>query len=67
MPFRPRYANVLVSSNQLVPTLAKVMLYGLGPQFPIENIYSASKLGKKLALRSELMMDLINYRCVCCR
>ncbi|MEQ2158122.1 Eyes absent 3 [Goodea atripinnis] len=37
--------NVLVTTTQLVPALAKVLLYGLGDIFPIENIYSATKIG----------------------
>ena len=39
--------NVLVTTTQLVPALAKVLLYGLGGVFPIENIYSATKIGRK--------------------
>lgn len=31
----------------MVPALAKVLLYGLGEIFPIENIYSATKIGKE--------------------
>lgn len=31
-----------------MPALAKVLLYGLGEVFPIENIYSATKIGKGL-------------------
>lgn len=37
--------NVLVTTTQLVPALAKVLLYSLGDVFPIENIYSATKIG----------------------
>lgn len=40
--------NVLVTTTQLVPALAKVLLYGLGDVFPIENIYSATKIGTSL-------------------
>jgi hypothetical protein len=29
-----------------VPALAKVLLFGLGGMFPIENIYSSTKIGK---------------------
>ncbi|KAK2724173.1 hypothetical protein QYM36_000882, partial [Artemia franciscana] len=43
---RPNCVNVLVTTTQLVPALAKVLLYGLGNVFPIENIYSATKIGK---------------------
>lgn len=42
---RENCVNVLVTTTQLVPALAKVMLFGLGQIFPIENIYSATKLG----------------------
>lgn len=38
--------NILVTTTQLIPALAKVLLYGLGIAFPIENIYSATKIGK---------------------
>lgn len=37
---------MLVTTTQLIPALAKVLLYGLGSVFPIENIYSATKTGK---------------------
>lgn len=37
--------NLLVTTTQLVPALAKVLLYGLADVFPIENIYSATKIG----------------------
>ncbi|KFQ34564.1 Eyes absent 2, partial [Mesitornis unicolor] len=40
---RPNCVNVLVTTTQLIPALAKVLLYGLGTVFPIENIYSATK------------------------
>lgn len=43
---RGKCMNVLVTTTQLVPALAKVLLYGLGDVFPIENIYSATKIGK---------------------
>ncbi|KAF2362839.1 EYA domain [Trinorchestia longiramus] len=45
--FRPNCVNVLVTTTQLVPGLAKVLLYGLAGVFPIENIYSATKVGKE--------------------
>ncbi|XP_018603416.1 protein phosphatase EYA3 isoform X2 [Scleropages formosus] len=44
---RGRCVNILVTTTQLVPALAKVLLYGLGDVFPIENIYSATKIGKE--------------------
>uniref|UniRef100_T1JM52 Eyes absent homolog n=1 Tax=Strigamia maritima TaxID=126957 RepID=T1JM52_STRMM len=45
--FKTNCVNVLVTTTQLVPALAKVLLYGLGGVFPIENIYSATKIGKE--------------------
>ncbi len=48
--YRPNCVNVLVTQTQLVPALAKVLLHGLGPIFPIENIYSATKSGKLTAV-----------------
>lgn len=39
--------NVLVTTTQLIPALSKVLLYGLGAAFPIENIYSATKTGEE--------------------
>lgn len=44
---RENCVNVLVTTTQLVPALAKVLLFGLGGVFPIENIYSATKTGKE--------------------
>ena len=31
---------------QLVAALTKILLFGLGPLFPVENVYSATKIGK---------------------
>ena len=45
---RTNCVNILVTTTQLIPALAKVLLYGLGIVFPIENIYSATKIGKLL-------------------
>ncbi|XP_008494625.2 eyes absent homolog 3 isoform X1 [Calypte anna] len=44
---RKNCVNILITTTQLVPALAKVLLYGLGEVFPIENIYSATKIGKE--------------------
>lgn len=44
--FRENCINVMVTTTQLVPALAKTLLFGLGSVFPVENIYSASKIGK---------------------
>lgn len=46
MLFRPNYANVLVTNTTLVLAVSKILLHGLGPVFPIENIYSSAKVGK---------------------
>uniref|UniRef100_A0A671S855 Eyes absent homolog n=1 Tax=Sinocyclocheilus anshuiensis TaxID=1608454 RepID=A0A671S855_9TELE len=43
---RSNCVNVLVTTTQLIPALAKVLLYSLGSVFPIENIYSATKIGE---------------------
>lgn len=45
---RPNCVNVLVTTTQLIPALSKVLLYGLGSAFPIENIYSATKTGEEI-------------------
>ncbi|OQR66646.1 developmental protein eyes absent-like [Tropilaelaps mercedesae] len=44
---RSNCINVLVSSNQLVLTLSKLLLFGLGELFPIENVYSSHRIGKQ--------------------
>ncbi|KAH8377717.1 hypothetical protein KR093_006760 [Drosophila rubida] len=44
---RENCINVLVTSTQLAPALAKVLLFGLGSIFNIENIYSAHKIGQE--------------------
>uniref|UniRef100_A0A7N5JKP0 Eyes absent homolog n=1 Tax=Ailuropoda melanoleuca TaxID=9646 RepID=A0A7N5JKP0_AILME len=49
---RSNCVNVLVTTTQLIPALAKVLLYSLGGAFPIENIYSATKIGKRILSNS---------------
>ncbi|XP_039299321.1 eyes absent homolog 2 isoform X2 [Nilaparvata lugens] len=44
---RPNAVNVLVTTTQLVPALAKVLLFGLGGLFSVDNVYSAAKIGKE--------------------
>ncbi|XP_020293036.1 developmental protein eyes absent [Pseudomyrmex gracilis] len=44
---RSHCINILVTTTQLVPALSKVLLFGIGGTFPIENIYSAAKIGKE--------------------
>ena len=46
---RSTCVNVLVTTTQLVPALAKVLLYGLGGVFSIDNVYSATKIGEAAA------------------
>ena len=48
--FRSSCVNVMVTTTQLVPALAKVLLYGLGGCFNIENVYSATKIGNILTI-----------------
>jgi hypothetical protein len=45
---RPGCVNVIVTQNQLVPALAKIIVYGLGPIFEAENVYCAAKIGNFL-------------------
>lgn len=47
---RENCVNVLVTTTQLVPAIAKVMLFGLSGVFSVENIYSATKLGESCQL-----------------
>lgn len=58
--FRGKCMNVLVTTTQLVPALAKVLLYGLGDVFPIENIYSATKIGRLLQKQQQEMIVLMS-------
>ena len=44
---RPGYVNVMVTTTMLVPAIAKTLLYDLGGTFDIENLYSATKIGKE--------------------
>jgi EYA(Eyes Absent) family protein len=43
---KTKYVNCIVTSAQLVPALSKLLLFGLGNYFDIENVYSAAKIGK---------------------
>ena len=42
---RNNCVNILVTNSQLVPTVSKALLYGLGSAFEVDNIYSAAKIG----------------------
>ena len=37
---------MIVTQTQLVAALTKILLFGLGPIFNVENVYSAAKIGK---------------------
>ena len=37
----------MVTTTMLVPAIAKTLLYDLGGTFDIENLYSATKIGKE--------------------
>ncbi|CAO2580105.1 Eyes absent homolog 1 [Lemmus lemmus] len=50
---RTNCVNILVTTTQLIPALAKVLLYGLGIVFPIENIYSATKIGEHFTFSTD--------------
>lgn len=43
---RQNCVNILVTNNQLIAALAKILLFGLAQIFPVENIYSTNKIGK---------------------
>ena len=43
---RSNCVNILVTDTKLVLAVVKVLLFGLGGIFPIENIYSSSKTGE---------------------
>jgi hypothetical protein len=47
---RPDCVNVIVTQTQLVAALTKILLFGLGPLFPVENVYSATKIVKEACL-----------------
>ena len=38
---------IFSTQTQLVAALTKILLFGLGPLFPVENVYSATKIGKE--------------------
>ena len=71
---RPDCVNVIVTQNQLIAALAKVLIYGLGPTFSPEIVYSAAKIGKfkQICCKYVLVFMLINvtvksvvYRKIC--
>jgi len=40
-------ANVIVTNSQLIAALVKLLLNGLAKFFPVQNVYSSSKVGKE--------------------
>ncbi|XP_032233587.1 eyes absent homolog 1 isoform X2 [Nematostella vectensis] len=58
---RTNCLNIMVTTTQLVPALAKSLLYGLGALFPIENIYSATKIGKEACF--ERILNRFGKKC----
>ena len=63
--FRPGYVNVMVTSTMLVPAIAKTLLYDLGGVFDIENIYSATKIGKEACFERIIQKYGKNVTYVC--
>jgi hypothetical protein len=62
---RPSCVNVLVTTTQLVPALAKLLLYGLGSFFSINNVYSATKIGKFLfTLQRVCLLTLLTIQSI---
>ena len=57
---RPNCVNVIVTQTQLVAALTKILLFGLGPIFNVENVYSAAKIGKLLLSALSRMQIAVN-------
>ena len=66
IPFRPGYVNVMVTSTMLVPAIAKTLLYDLGGVFNIENLYSATKIGKEACFERIIQKygKTVTYVCI---
>ena len=47
--FRTNCLNVLVTKTHLIQSFSKCLLFKLENFFPIENVYSASKVGKQVS------------------
>eukprot|EP00808_Paulinella_micropora_P022932 g26442.t1 len=61
--------NVVVSSGQLTPTLAKLMLFGLSKYFKVRHVYSSKANGKKWCFEQIVQafghcVDRVHYRVV---
>ena len=57
---RGKCLNILVTTTQLVPALAKVLLYGLGEVFSIDTIYSATKIGPWRSVKAVRLETVIS-------
>ena len=55
----------MVTSTMLVPAIAKTLLYDLGGVFDIENIYSATKIGKEACFERIMQKYGKNVTYVC--
>lgn len=55
----------MVTSTMLVPAIAKTLLYDLGGVFDIENIYSATKIGKEACFERIIQKYGKNVTYVC--
>lgn len=58
VPHRSTSVNVLVTSTRLAPALAKVLLYGIGSSFKVDNIYSAAKVGELFYGKLQRSVDI---------
>eukprot|EP00457_Paulinella_chromatophora_P005794 gb/GEZN01005811.1/.p1 GENE.gb/GEZN01005811.1/~~gb/GEZN01005811.1/.p1 ORF type:complete len:434 (-),score=45.44 gb/GEZN01005811.1/:316-1617(-) len=61
--------NIIVSSGQLTPTLAKLMLFGLNKYFKVRNVYSSKGNGKRWCFEQIMQtygqsIDRVHYRVV---
>ena len=65
LAFSPGYVNVMVTSTMLVPAIAKTLLYDLGGVFDIENLYSATKIGKEACFERIIQKFGKNVTYVC--
>ncbi|DAZ94549.1 TPA: hypothetical protein N0F65_002201 [Lagenidium giganteum] len=46
-PTERTFVNVLVTNTQFVPALCKCLIYGLHKYFPVDQVYSSSKVHKR--------------------
>ncbi|XP_065183172.1 eyes absent homolog 3-like isoform X2 [Sycon ciliatum] len=47
---RSNCSNVVVSSCHFVPTLSKLLLYGMAPHFPLSGVYGSASCGKEACI-----------------